>query len=148
LNILKFKRNYKYILYLGNNKFNHKRNYKNVKFKNKELFDSINDNKEYGFKLRDINPLDYLNGLLYDMCLGYIEDKTTLDYELLFKSDNLGQYFDSESRNKINCYSIFRFKDKYYRVDYIHCNYYGIEGNFCNNIKEVQPKEKTIIVYE
>lgn len=114
-----------------------------------DLEDSIRDNKEFGCDLWDINPLDYLDGLLYDMCIGYLDTKEDIGYELVFKSDNFSSYFDGESREKVDCYTIFKLKDKYYRIDYTHCNYFGnSRKNLRDNIREVKPKEKTIIVYE
>ena len=45
------------------------------------------------------------------------------------------------------CYSVFKWKDKYYSLDYSYYSYDGYSNYSSSNIEEVFPKEKTITVY-
>lgn len=46
------------------------------------------------------------------------------------------------------CYGIIKFKDKYYKAEWSYYSYNGCDYDYIvNTIKEVKPKEKTIIVY-
>lgn len=47
-----------------------------------------------------------------------------------------------------DCYAVFQWKDKFYRVDYNYYSYVGYENLHSENIYEVKPVEKTVTFYE
>lgn len=48
-----------------------------------------------------------------------------------------------------DCVAVFKWKDKYYQVEYSYYSYNGYETDGSNNtVIEVKPVEKTITVYE
>ena len=47
-----------------------------------------------------------------------------------------------------DCYAVFQWKDRYYRVDYNYYSYHGYENLDMENIYEVFLKERTVTFYE
>lgn len=47
-----------------------------------------------------------------------------------------------------DCYAVFQWKDKYYRVDYNYYSYNGYENLDMEDIYEVFPQERTVTFYE
>lgn len=47
-----------------------------------------------------------------------------------------------------DCYAVFQWKDRYYRVDYNYYSYHGYENLDMENIYEVFPQERTVTFYE
>lgn len=47
-----------------------------------------------------------------------------------------------------DCYAVFKWKDKYYRVDYNYYSYHGYDNLDMENIYEVFPQERTVTFYE
>lgn len=47
-----------------------------------------------------------------------------------------------------DCYAVFQWEDKYYRVDYNYYSYHGYENLDMENLYEVFPQERTVTFYE
>ena len=90
---------------------------------------------------------DSLDGLIFNLCEGdlYGEQKKIAEeagYERLMQ-DGGGE------GGAEYCEAVFKLGDKIYKANYSYASYNGHEyDGISNTLKEVQPKEKTITVYE
>lgn len=90
-----------------------------------------------------------LNSVIWDMCHyceniipDFVFDKLLLTYE------HIDQEGGGEGGSEY-CYGVFKLNDKYFKAEYSYYSYNGYESDYIvDTLKEVVPKEKTIIVYE
>lgn len=101
-----------------------------------------------------------LASIVYQMCEGDLdfisfvwtngEDwrKVKAEFVSRFEYEHLDQNGGGEGGSEY-CYGVFKLRGKIYKAEYSYYSYHGADyDDILNTLREVTPKEKTIIVYE
>ena len=102
--------------------------------------------------LQEIVDAGIAEGLEYfsedmDLNILFVEDLVNNCGDLPKDARHIAQEGGGEGGAE-DCYAVFQWKDKFYRVDYNYYSYHGYENLHMENIYEVKPVEKTVTSYE